>query len=436
MTAPPAIRLTLWFLCAAVAIALPVSGGAQNRPITIPPATQITPPALPPAAPAAASPTAQGIAPAPRALLPASVETVRDPLGSGIVMYGQLTGKADSAFAVISSIFAYSGAFDPIPAPLLAVADKNDRLAQTLFAATVHGATVLGIAVVVLDDTGGNVSVFYDYAASFPASFPRLQQALGPGGANAGLTQLQLADGSQISLAPGWRVIGQGKGLVDLSGGQGEFVSLGNSIPVYDGPAALSRSVAHGQCCDPIAALQAVFPQLAATAQPRGWPSQMLTDIVVSAPIDTQNGGQGALILAAVSVGGRAYSYLALAEAIGGFTNPWTLRLSSAMAPQPVFAAELPSLLSIWSSYSANPQGLGERLKAVAQSIGALQPMLQPAPDATQYRADGGWNDVINAVVTHPGASGSSRVDDATVRNLLDRLAKDNGGPWHVAPSR
>jgi len=350
-------------------------------------------------------------------------------------MYGQLTGKADSALAVISSIFAYSQAFDPTPAPLLAVADKDDRSAQTLFAATVHGATVLGIAVVALNDTGGNVSVFYDYADSLPASFPRLQQALGPGGANTGLTQLQLADGSQISLAPGWRVIGQGKGVVDLAGKQGELMTLDDSIPVYDGPTPLAGSVAQAPCCDPVAALQAVFPHLAATAQPRGWPSQVLTDIVDSATITTQNGSQSALILATASVGSRAYSYLVLAEAIGGFTNPWTLRLSGVMAPQPIFAAELPGLLSIWSSYSGNPQGLGERLKAAVQSIEALQPMLRPSPDATRYRAAGGWNDVISAVVTHPGKTDNSPVDDATARNLLDRLAKDTGDPWHVAPA-
>ena len=434
MTASSAIRPALWFLCAAVAFAPPICGQAQNRPITIPPATQIFPPALPPAAATLASPAPQGIPPAPREVLPTSVEIVRDPLSAGIVMYGQLTGKANSAVAVISAIFAYSGAFDVSPAPLLAVADKEDRSAQTLFTATVHGATVHGIAVVALDDTGGNVSVFYDYADSFPTSFPRLQQALGPGGVDAGLTALHLADGSQIGVAPGWRVIGQGKGLVDLTGAQGELMTLGDTIPIYDSPSPLAGSVAQGQCCDPAAALRAAFPRDALAAQRRGSPPEMLTDIIASTEAPAPPGGQAAFILANLSVDGSSYSYFALAEAIGGFTNPWTLRLSGVMAPRPVFAAELPSLLSIWSSYSANPQGFGERLKAAAQNIEALRPMLKPAADATQYRADGGWNDVIGAVITHPSAAGSGPVDDATARKLLDRLAKDSSGPWRVAP--
>jgi hypothetical protein len=432
MTALSATHTALWFLSAVFALDLSVGAQAQNRPITIPPAAQIAPPApVPPPPPAAPL----GIAPAPRALLPASVETVRDPQGAGIVMYGQLSGKADSALAVGSAIFAYSQAFDPLPAPLLAVADKNDRSAQSLFAATVHGVTVLGVAVVALSDAGGNVSVFYDYPDSFAASFPRLQQALGPGRADTGLTPLHLADGSEISVAPGWRVLGQGKGLIDLAGPQGEFMSLGDTIPVYAGATALAGSVAQGPCCDPVAALQAAFPQIAANAQRRGLPPLLLTGIVDSAATAAPTGGRGALILATVSLGGRAYSYLTLAEAIGGFSDPWTLRLSGVMAPQPVFAAELPRLLQMWTSHSANPQGLAASLKAAAQSIAALEPMLQPATEATQYRADGGWNDVIRAVVTQAGATGGNPIDGATVYNLLDRLAKDSGGPWHVAPS-
>jgi len=439
MAANSATRIALWILAAVYALALPDGVQAQNRPITIPPATQITPaPTPPPENQAAPSPApgspATGIAPASRGLLPTSIQTVRDPEGSGIVIYGQLAGKADSALAVAAAIFAYSQAFDPIPAPLLAVADKNDRSAQVLFAATVRGATVLGIAVVVLNDTGGNVSVFYDYQDSFAAAFPRLQQALGPGLPDTGLTQMHLADGSQISIAPGWRVLGQGQGLVDLAAGQGEFMSLGDRIPVYAGPTTLTGLVAQGPCCDPVAALRTVFPQIAANAQRQGLPALVLTSIVGSAGAPASTGGQGALIMAATSVGGRPYSYLALAEPMDSFTDPWTLRLSGVMAPEPVFAADLPRLLAIWASYSANAQGLPERLKAAAQSIDVLKPMLQQSVDATQYRADGGWNNVIQAVVTHHGAAGNNLIDDSIARNLVDRLEKDSGGPWHVAP--
>jgi hypothetical protein len=433
MTAPMATRVFSWLLCAVLVLALPANAQAQNRPITIPPATQITPPALPPQAA-----TPPGIPPAPRSLLPTSIETVRDPQGAGIVIFGQLTDKADSALGVISAIFAYSQAFDPTPKPLLAVADKDDRSAQALFNAAVNGAPVLGIAVVSLRDSGGDVSVFYDYPGSFAASFPRLQQALAPGGASAGLSPLPLADGASIGIAPGWRVIGQGKGVVDLAGTQGEVMTLGDTIPVYAGATPLAGSVAQSACCDPEAALQAVFPQIAANAQRRGFPPATLSGIVASAMTEAPPGGQAAFVLASLSVGGKRYSYFARVEAIGGFTNPWILRLSSVMAPQPVFAAELPALLQIWGSYSGNPPGFVEHLNQAAQSIETLQPMLLSPVSATSttvYRADGGWNDVIRAVQTQPSESGTYPVSNTVAQTLVERLAKDTGHSWHVAPS-
>ncbi len=93
-------------------------------------------------------------------------------------------------------------------------------------------------------------------------------------------------------------MLGQGKGLVDLGSEQGELMSLGDSIPVYGGPTALTGSVAEAHCCDPVAAFQAAFPQIATAAQRRGWPPQILTNIAGSATTTTDGSGQGALILA------------------------------------------------------------------------------------------------------------------------------------------
>jgi hypothetical protein len=420
---------------AGVALMLAAPGPilAQRPPITIPPAAQIAPPApfaAPPSAPA-------GLQPAPRSLLPTSIQTLRDPQGAGIAIYGQLTGPADSALAVLAALFAYSAAFDPSPTSRLVLADQSDHAVQALFTATVHSVPVIGVAAIALSDTGGDIAVFYDYPDSFAGSFPRLRQALGPGGdgAIATLAQLHLGDGSAIGVAPGWRVISQGEGSVDLAGPQGEFLSLGDTIPVYAGATSLAGYAAQGPCCDPVAALRAVFPQLAASAQRRGLPPQQLTGIVDSAASPAPTGGQGAFILATVSVGGRVYGYLALADAIGGFTDPWTFRLSAIMAPQPVFAAELPTLLRIWGSYSANPPGFIQQLQDAAQGIDALQPMLQhaPPPHATAgFNASGGWDQITPLVATSMGASD---IDAAAAESLTAGLASDTGRPWHLVPA-
>jgi hypothetical protein len=436
MDAASTPRIAAWrsgiLVCATLALGTPGALRAASPPITIPPASQIAPPSGPASAPSSAPPAA---APTLRALLPTRIETLRDPQGAGIVISGELTGTADSATAMLAAIFAYSAAFDPTPKPRLAVSDQNDRSAQALFTATVHGVPVIGVAVVALRDTGGDVSVFYDYPDSFAASFPRLRQALGHGSDNlaAALAPLHLADGSTVGVAPGWRVIGQGKGVVDLAGPQGEFLSLGDTIPVYAGNTLLAGSVAQAPCCDPVAAFRAAFPQLAANAMHRGLPPQLLTGILDSAESAAPTGGQGAFILGSVSVGGRAYSDVALAYAIGSFTDPWTFRLSSIMAPQAVLTAELPVLLQIWASFSADEPGLAPRLPEAARSLEALRPLLQPeaAPQATEANASEGWSGIIPEIAT---SMGGGEVDSTIAAKLTDRLGKDSGRTWRVVP--
>ena len=237
-------------ICAAVLLGMPGIAGvwqaaqAASPPIVIPPATQIAPPVIPPP-PTASPPTAptpspaaaSGIEPAPRALLPTHVQVLRDSRGSGLAMYGALAGKADSASAVTLAIFANSEAFDPIPAVQLMVADEDDRQAQALFTATVRGVPVIGVAVAALSPAGGDVTVLYDNADGFALSFPRMQQALKDDGGlqTVMLSPIHLDDGGTIGLPPGWRVMTQGADSVDLQGPQGEFVSLGDALPVYTG---------------------------------------------------------------------------------------------------------------------------------------------------------------------------------------------------------
>jgi hypothetical protein len=140
--------------------------------ITIPPAKLLLP-----TAPASAS------APVSGELLPTRLQILRNPQGTGLAMYGALTGKIDSAASALLAVFAHSSTFDPAAVAQLLLADKDDRRAQALFTAMVGGAPVIGVAVATLGDPGGDVAVFYDEADTFPTSFVRLQQALAPSAA-------------------------------------------------------------------------------------------------------------------------------------------------------------------------------------------------------------------------------------------------------------
>jgi hypothetical protein len=141
--------------------------------ITIPPAK--LPPLPPPAAPASAPVSGE--------LSPIQLQILRDSQGTGLAVYGALTGKIDSAAAALLAVFAHSPIFDPAAVAQLLLADEDDRRAQALFTAMVGGAPVIGVAVAALGDPGGDVAIFYDDADTFPTSFVRLRQAFAPSAA-------------------------------------------------------------------------------------------------------------------------------------------------------------------------------------------------------------------------------------------------------------
>ena len=421
-------------LVLAVAAPSEVSAQASGSPlIKIPPAK------LPPlaAAPSTAPAAAPTIALAPRALLPTHVQILRDPQGTAMAMYGTLTGEAASATGVVLSTFANSAAFDPTPSVKLMLADESDRQAQALFTATVRGVPVLGVAVAALGDKGGDVTVFYDIADAFAASFSRMQRTLKEDGGvqTVILSPVQLGDGSTIGLPTGWYVTNQGADSVDLRGPQGEFISLGAAMPVYAGDTGTGGFAMEAPCCEPRKAFETLFPKIAAAMQRRGFPPQELTGIVEVKTDEERNSGQGALILANLQVGGEAYTYFAAANAVASFADPWTLTLSGAMAPQSIFAAEFPMLMQIWNSYRAvHPDfGLNLALPDAVSGMDSTDSMLNAAitrRETLGYNASAGWDQVIYAMTrTEP-----AHFDEALAQPLVDNISVDTGRPWHIVP--
>jgi hypothetical protein len=395
------------------------------------PLIKIPPAQLPPVAAATPSPAAAppSIRPSPRALLPTRVQILHDSQGAGLALYGALTGKADSAAGVSLAIFANSGAFDPTPSVKLVVADEADRHAQALFTATVKGVPVTGIAVAALNDSGGDVTVFYDAVAAFAGSFPRMREALAQsdGVGMAELSPLRGGDGNTVSIPPSWEATTQGVGSVTLQGRQGEVMSLGAAYPVYANPDKSSTHVLQASCCDPVDAFAAVYPQIIAAPRP-GVPPQEPGSIIESQPIADQTGGTAALILSHLRVSGDDYAYIARAETIPGFADPWTFKLSGVMAPQPIFAAELPTLLQIWKSYSGARPGFDDALQRALGDMSATQEMLKlsiTARETRDYNADTGWDAVIAAFA-------EGKTDPSLEQSLIARIAGDTNRGWRI----
>jgi hypothetical protein len=397
------------------------------------PLIRIPPARLPPLAAAPALiPAASGkTAAAPRDLLPTNVQILRDSRGAGLAMYGALTGKADSAIGVVLAVFAYSQAFDPGPAVQLMLASQADRHAQALFTAMVHGAPVIGVAVVALSDTGGDVTVFYDAADAFPASFPRMREALAASGGvgMAVLTPLRLADGGAIDVPPGWQLRAGGTGSVTLRGPQGELMSLGATLPVYAGSGAAGPHPLHGSCCDPVDAFAAIYPQFAAAAQRAGGDAREPGEILESAAGSPAE--KSAFIVSDLRVGGEGYLYLAQAETIAGFADPWTFKLSGVMAPQTIFAAELPIFVRVWKSYSGTASGFADKLERGLQAMSLTRDMLSATVTARQtaeYNAAPIWEEAITTLANGKGAE----IDGELAGALVKRLSTETGRSWRI----
>jgi hypothetical protein len=431
-------------VAAALAIVAPGELEAQTSgspPIRIPPARLPPLAEAPPSAPALPA----KLQPAPQGLLPTHVQILRDSQGSGVTMYGVLGGEAASAAGVILAIFAYSEAFDPTPAVQLLVADERDQRAQAMFTARIRGVPVTGIAVATLGDKSGDVTVFYDIADTFGASFRRMQRTLKE---NAGLdtvmlSSLHLNDGSEIGLPPGWHVTNQGANAVDLRGPQGEYISLGAVIPVYSGGTGNGGLSPDPPCCDPRTTFETLFPKIASAARRRGLPAMELAEVIEANSGTPGNTGQSASLLSHLRVDDADYSYLTIANAVAGVVDPWTFTLSGVMAPRTLFASELPMLLQIWDSYRPIASFGVEAPKAVL-GLSAVEAMLGASitrRKTADYNANEGWDGLIMCIehianpkkIPNPGCA-QAQVDTALAEQLLDKVSSDAGSTWRVVP--
>jgi hypothetical protein len=295
--------------------------------------------------------------------------------------------------------------FDDIPHLHAVLADRMDRNVQAMFSATRQGTRVLGVVSVSLDG-GGSVSLLFDRPNSFSSSFVRLRQTLTQnarrGRTEVPLYQTTLSDGSSISLPRGWNVTNVGRGAVDLEGQYGEQMSLGAAASVYSHvrplPCMPANYVLQAPCCDPVRAYVTLFPQIAATLTQRlGKPPQFLDRIVEYQPTAWPR-GQAAYILSASRMGGRPrLNYLPVA-AIPAYSDPWTVYISGLSAPEEVFRKELPSMLTIWGSYSVNPAILAERLQHAAETMKATAEIMR-ATTAESSRAFRSCHDSLSRTV-------------------------------------
>lgn len=178
--------------------------------ITIPPADLSRHPAAPNVLPASVPTSVPGSVVAPRTLPPLAMQTLPDLDGTGIAACGALAGNDYSAIAVLLAVGSIPGEADWHLSPQLVLADDGDRHAQALLTATLNGAPALGVATVALDDAAGAVTLLYDEATSFAASFPRLLRAFAPREVEIGISDnsaSQPQTAGECGAAAGWQSV-------------------------------------------------------------------------------------------------------------------------------------------------------------------------------------------------------------------------------------
>src|SRR5713101_7149949 len=217
-------------------------------------------------------------------------------------------------------------------------------------------------------------------------------------GADAPLHNIKLADGSTIGVPQGWTITAQGRGSVDLAGPNGEGISLGAAAPVYSqaprAPYLPPGYLLEAPCCNPVRAYQILFPQIAAGIAKMGGPVQQLQRIIETQPAQFPGRGQAAFILVELLVAGRPSLSYCLVIASPNYSDPWTFYLSGVLAPKELFQAELPLMLKVWKSFTANPDSFPQHLQRAVQSMSATSgqsPQQQTGDRPITFPPDSAW---------------------------------------------
>jgi hypothetical protein len=114
-----------------------------------------------------------------------------------------------------------------------------------------------------------------------------------------------------IELPDGWRLIAGQKGSCDVAGPAGQMLSLGAAAPVWTNPMARVSGLFVAPYSEPVAALKALSPQIAAALTRAGQPAPSLLRVIESQPIKSPL-GRAALILFESELGGGRYLNLAM----------------------------------------------------------------------------------------------------------------------------
>jgi len=324
--------------------------------------------------------------------LPTGYQAIRDEKGSGRVLVARYKAARSAKALLGSALKGLTGYFDHRPYVTGAMQDKADRLTEATFRSTLGGVAVRGLMLTRTHERDGAVGLCYDRADALPRSLPRLARLLGermpPVGAARPRPQLQWQtvmlprQSGTIRLPTGYRITHFNRHPVygvcmDITGPEGQGVSLGASTPVTEAPQVSPYPLA-APYSDPETAVLTLQPIL---SQRAGHTVRGLR-VIEKAPVPSPTGRAAYLHLAG-EVDGRPYRSLALAITSRTPFGQWLLYQSSVAAPEGVFQRSLPVMLQIWRSWKISDRVFQEGMKRAMATMKECNKIIQ---DVIRYR--------------------------------------------------
>ncbi|MGD9536040.1 MAG: hypothetical protein AB7P52_01460 [Alphaproteobacteria bacterium] len=356
--------------------------------------------------------------------------------GTGRVFQTWFGGSNSATKLMQAFVTGVADYFDAPPRVEAAMRDGADRRAEAAFSAGLGRVPVRGVLTVMAQGEGGQGIMIIDYADRLAQSYDALNAPQGGGAGPAPtppLQQVRIPDGSgTIGLAPGWRIRNAYDGAVDIDGPGGAYFGLaGRSLLTTEPYAQMFPQMPYVSSLDPV---QGLYEVAAQSQRLGGLPTQV--EVLGAEPVPWQN-GQAALIRFRLATPQQVldnYGLYALMQTDAAQVMSYYTAIT---APPEVFEQILPAALAMWSSWSANPGFLTERLRRAAETLRSSNDTIAGGnAGATRggENANAAWSQYLRGTTTLETEEGGVRVREEVDRDFGRYWAREFPQDYREVP--
>jgi hypothetical protein len=311
------------------------------------------------AAPAASLAAAQ----LPKHTVPAGFHAVEGRAG-GRLLAGTLKGPFSTPGDALAATLHRLRAYFTGPLPVSSAAEGSSGIV-VFFSGHLDRTAVVGMTVIApAAGRGAAVASIFDTPQRAAKSLPQFASTGGSAHSRSApaapappdgitLNRQSFADGSgSIGVPEGWRMLGGGRGMVDLVNADGAQAHIAIQFPIWDPRAGLADPTRMQLpfIYDPLQAMIAVTKRVFST-QNKVAPAIDILDVhAVNPPMGA---GRAALVHGRTQ-GAQPVEFVTLSNSAPMSGYAWMFYATTLQAPPQHFARDYPVMLAIWKSYRAD----------------------------------------------------------------------------------